>query len=111
MSGINRTTPLTRDEMNVMRDLMERAAKKEKVSVQTLRRDIHELVQECLQCTEPYAKQFWSSLPLHGAYPTAEEALFFLILEVARQRHDAILGRSTPGPQTAFSRFQAYLPS
>lgn len=66
--------------MNVVKAerALKQLAKKEGVSVETVRHQIEIAIAEARKSTDPKAQAFWKTVPHKGEYPTPEEVIVHL---------------------------------
>lgn len=66
--------------MNVVKAerALKQLAKKEGVSVETVRHEIEIAIAEARKSTDPKAQKFWKTVPHKGEYPTPEEVIVHL---------------------------------
>jgi len=57
---------------------LKQLAKKEGVSVETVRHQIEIAIAEARKSTDPKAQAFWKTVPHKGEYPTPEEVIVHL---------------------------------
>ena len=57
---------------------LKQLAKKEGVSVETVRHEIEIAISAARKSTDPKAQNFWKSVPRKGEYPTPEEVIVHL---------------------------------
>ena len=57
---------------------LKQLAKREGVSVETVRHEIEIAIAEARKSTDPKAQAFWKSVPHKGEYPTPEEVIVHL---------------------------------
>jgi len=57
---------------------LKQLAKREGVSVETVRHEIEIAIAAARKSTDPKARAFWKSVPRKGEYPTPEEVIVHL---------------------------------
>ncbi len=69
-----------REKVNVAKaeKALKQLAKKEGVSVETVRREIEIAITEARKSTDPKARAFWKTVPHKGEQPTPEEVIVYL---------------------------------
>lgn len=66
--------------MNIKRAkrALQQVAKRDGVSIRTVRREIEIAIATALKKPDPKAKAFWLSIPHKGEYPTPEEVIAYI---------------------------------